>query len=330
MRSSHDELPEKQTELLRKAIRLEWISIVAMAFVITAVGLAAGQSQAMKTAFAEDLLSLLPPIAFLVGMWRVGKGVDLRHPYGHHRAIGAGHLVSAVALLGFGLSLVIDGAMTLAKGERPPIGAFSIAGFTFWSGWLMVGVMAISVVPPMILGRMKLKLSEPLHDKVLAADADMNKADWSTGLATIAGVLGIGMGLWWADSVAAIAVATSILKDGFTNVRAAVADLLDARATPIDTMEAHPVIQQQADVARAADWVDRAAVRVRDMGHVFHSEVFVVPVADHQPHVAEIEELRRRCQEVDWKTEDTVVVVTEHLPGHLVPPDQSSTSGTKT
>ena len=86
-------------------------------------------------------------------------------------------------------------------------------------------------------------------------------------------------------------------------------------------------------VAAAVEWlpgVDRAAVRVRDLGHVFHSEIFVVPMAGYQPHVAEIEELRRRCQEVDWKTEDTVVVVTEHLPAHLVPPDQSSTRGTKT
>ena len=44
------------------------------------------------------------------------------------------------------------------------------------------------------MGRIKLRYAEQLSDKVLRADADMNKADWLTGLATAVGVLGIGLG----------------------------------------------------------------------------------------------------------------------------------------
>ena len=62
----------------------------------------------------------------------------------------------------------------------------------------------------MILGRLKKPLAEGLYDKVLHADAEMNRADGLTGLAAIAGVIGIGMGLWWADSVAALVIALDV------------------------------------------------------------------------------------------------------------------------
>ena len=131
-------------------------------------------------------------------------------------------------------------------------------------------------------------------------------------------------------AAAAVLVATSILHDGVKNLRAAVGDLLDARATPIGSDEPHPVVRQLQRAAEATDWVDRATVRVRDMGHVFHSEVFVVPRHGIDPTVDQIEELQRRCAELDWKVEDTVVVVTHHLPKELVVPAQSSTRGTNT
>ena len=41
---------------------------------------------------------------------------------------------------------------------------------------------------------------------MLYADAKMNKADWLTATAAMVGVVGIGVGLWWVDAVAAIAI----------------------------------------------------------------------------------------------------------------------------
>ncbi|HHT11871.1 MAG TPA: cation transporter [Propionibacterium sp.] len=285
-----------------------------MGLIIVAVGLVAGQSQAMRTAFVEDLLALLPPIAFLLGVWRARKGRSPKHPYGHHRAMSAGHLVAAVALLTFGLSLTWNGASALLSGERPPVGVTSIAGYTFWAGWPMMIVMSLTVIPSVILGRMKLKLAEELHDDLLSADADMLKADWSTALATVAGVAGIGFGLWWADSAAALLVSVSIVKDGVTNLRGAVGALLDARATPIASQEPDPVIDKLREAALEEPWVEDVAVRVRDMGHVFHSEAFVVPVSGRPVDARMIDRLRDRLSEVDWKAVDTVVVPTADLP----------------
>lgn len=70
----YSSLPPDKSAALDRAVRLQWISLAVMSVVILVVGLVAGQSQAMRTAFVEDLLALLPPIAFLLGVWRAGKG----------------------------------------------------------------------------------------------------------------------------------------------------------------------------------------------------------------------------------------------------------------
>ena len=55
----------------------------------------------------------------------------------------------------------------------------------------------------------------------------MNKADWMTGAAAIGGILGIGLGWWWADAVAAAFISLDILHDGYINLRQAVFDLMN-------------------------------------------------------------------------------------------------------
>lgn len=106
------------------------------------------------------------------------------------------------------LFLVVDSGTGLLKAEHPPIGAVQLFGTTIWLGWLMIAVMAVTSVPPVILGRLKMRLAKDLHNKVLYADADMNKADWMTGAGSIVGIAGIGIGLWWADAAAALFPAT--------------------------------------------------------------------------------------------------------------------------
>lgn len=325
-RFHHFDLPEEQSTALKKAVRLEWITITAVAGIVVIVGLTAGQSQAMRTAFVEDMLSFLPPIAFLVAVRRASKEPDDQHPYGYHRSVAAGHLVASCALLGMGLWLAIDATLGLVKGDRPPIGLVSVYGFELWAGWLMIAAMVITAIPPMILGRMKMKLAEPLNDKVLAADADMNKADWSTGLATIAGVVGIGLGWWWADAVAALVVSIGIIKDGATNLWGAVKDLLDSRATTVDGKSPHPVIDAMAATAQHEAWVEQAGVRIRDMGHVFHAEVFVVPKEGREPTLRQIEALTQRCRSLDWKVSDTVLIPVGQLPEGLTGARDSSSS----
>lgn len=318
-RFGHTELPEEQKAALRKAVRVEWVTIGFLAVSTLLVYLVLGNSQAMKAAWIEDLLSFLPPISFLVATRVIRRRPSETHPYGYHRAVGVAHLVAAVALLVMGGYLVVDSALKLITTEHPTIGGITLFGSTFWLGWLMVLAMLLTAGPPVVLGLIKMKLARTLHDKVLYADADMNKADWMTALAAAVGVLGIGVGLWWADPVAAILISTSILHDGIKNVRGAIGALTDTRARTFDDAEPHPIGERIDSYLRSLHWVRDARSRVRDEGHVFHIEAFVVPRRTTRATLHRIEKARRTCIEMDWKVQDMVIVPVAELPEEFLP-----------
>ena len=205
--------PDKQ-EAHRRAQRLEWITIGFMLSIIAVLYLTMGNSQAMRTAWIEDILTLIPPIALLVAVRWEKKPPSERFPYGHHGAVSIAFLTASVALLGFGVLLLYESIRSLLSGEHPSIGTVTIIGHQIWLGWLMIAALTYSAIPPVILGHKKLPLAHELHDNVLRADADMNKADWITALAAIAGITGIALGFWWADATAAAVISLSIVRDG--------------------------------------------------------------------------------------------------------------------
>ena len=292
-RFGRTELPAGQREALRRAKRLEWVSLGTLSVTVVLVFLVLGNSQAMKVAWIEDMLSLLPPLAFLVAGRFIRRQPDREHPYGFHRSIGVAHLVGAVSLLAMGGFLVVDSGANLLSAKHPTIGGVAVLGQTVWLGWLMIAVLVVTSIPPAILGHLKMKLAEPLHDKVLYADADMNKADWMTASAAIIGILGIGVGLWWADAAAALLISVDILYDGVKNLRAAVAGLTDTRARTYDDKAPHPLQHDVEEFLRGLEWVAAAESRVRDLGHVFHVEAFVVPRGGAVPPLGVLQ----RCRE---------------------------------
>ncbi len=313
-RFGRTELPASQEAALRRAIRIEWFTLAFLAVAITLVFLVMGSSQAMKAAWIEDLLSLAPPIAFLVAVKIVNKFPTAKYPYGFHRAIGVAHLVAGVALLTMGAFLILDSITGLISAEHPPIGSVVIFSQPVWLGWLMMGVMALTIPLPIYFGRVKMKLAKELHDKVLYADADMNKADWMTAVGSIVGVAGIGLGLWWADAAMALFIAASILWDGIKNLRAAITDLMDTRATTFDDGSPHPVGQKVDAFLRDLPWAGEVGSRVRDQGHVFHVESFIVPTSGQMPSLQQLVDARDGCIDLDWKIQDIVLVPINELP----------------
>jgi cation diffusion facilitator family transporter len=308
------ELPPELETVLKKAVRLEWVTLGFLAVAITLIYLVMGSSQAMKAAWIEDLLSLAPPIAFLLAVKIVNRPPSEKYPYGFHRSVGVAHLVAGVALLTMGAFLFVDSAIGLVTAEHPPIGTIQLFGTTVWLGWLMIAVLSLTVVPPILLGRAKMDLARKLHNKVLYADADMNKADWMTGVGSMIGVAGIGIGLWWMDALVAMFIASTILLDGFKNMRGAITDLMDTRATTFDEAKPHPVIGKVDGLLLGLPWVKEAGSRVRDQGHVFHVESFVVPRHGRAPSLRRLEEARDRCIALDWKVEDIVLIPVAELP----------------
>lgn len=313
-RFGHTDLPQEQSAALRRAVRLELATLAFMVTAIAVVFLTMGSSQAMQTAWAEDLLALVPPLAFLVAVRRARGRPTSDHPYGFHRATGIGHLTAAVALLAVGVALVVDSGLGLLRAEHPPIGTTEVFGHAIWSGWLMVAAMVYTGVGPFVLGRLKLPVAEQLHDKVLYADADMQKADWMTALGTIVGVIGIGLGLWWADAAAALLIAGSIVHDGWRNLRAAASGLMDRRARTFDDRHPHPLTRSVHEVLARQEWVAGSRSRVRDQGHVFHVEAFVRPRPGHEVTLAELEDAVDLLRALDWKINDVVLMPVRQLP----------------
>jgi divalent metal cation (Fe/Co/Zn/Cd) transporter len=324
------ELPRELQELQRKAVRLEWLTLAYLLSAVVLLFFTLGSSQAMKGAWLEDMLSLAPPAAFLIAARVRNKPPNARFAFGYHRAVEIGYLTGSLALLFMGLFLIVDSALKLLGGDHPSIGMVELFDWQVWLGWLMLGALVWSAIPAVILGRIKIKLAAELHDKVLYADAQMNKADWMTAGAAMVGVIGIGLGLWWLDAVAAIVIGSDILHDGATYTSAAMRDLLDGRPRRYDEEGEHPVNEVIRKTVAGADWIEEAAVRMRDSGHVFSVEVLAVPV-DHDDHPVErAEELTKRIRDVDWKVQDVVVAVVRELENApedvVVRPDAAATA----
>lgn len=271
----HDR-PDDITRTLRRAERLEWWSIFWLLTIIAVMYFAMGSSQAMKTAWIEDTLSLLPPALFLLARKFEDKPATDKYPFGFHRAGSLAFLLAAGALTAMGVFLLYDAARALILQEHPTIGNVVVLGWDVWLGWLMVAALIYSVIPPVILGRMKKPLARDTMDKILYTDADMNAADWKTGLAGIAGIIGIGFGFWWADAAAAGLISFDVLRDGVRNLRIAVAELLDGAPRELDSPDIHPVVEALSTALRTR-FPDHD-VQVRETGRYLRANV--IPTKD--------------------------------------------------
>jgi cation diffusion facilitator family transporter len=311
--ASSPELPPDLRRTLGRARRLEWLTFAYMASAVVILALVLGSSQAMKTAWIEDLLGLIPPVAFLVAARFNTRGPTARFPYGFHRIVSIGHLCSALALFVMGAYLLVESVLKLITAEYPTINSIELFGRTVWLGWLMLPALAYSAVPAFFLGRAKIPLAEELHNKVLYADAKMNKANWLTAGAAMVGVVGIGFGLWWADAAAAAIISVDITKDGVSNLRRAVVDLMDQAPTTVDGDEADPLGEKLASMLRGLDWVEEVDLRLREEGQVYFGEALVVP-SEETDIPEKVEDALERARDLDWRIHDLALTPVRELP----------------
>lgn len=270
-RVSIDSFPAAIRDDVRRARRLEYWNIGWSVSIIIVMGLAMGGSQTMKTAWVEDTLGLIPPIAFLIALKMEMKPRSKLFPFGFERAQGLAFLIAAVALAGVGTMLLWDAAATLIAQEHAMVGSIRILGRDIWLGWIMIAAQIYSIVPPFIIGRMELPLAERMQDEVLYTDAKMNKANWMTGAAGIGGVIGLGMGWWWADSVAAALISIDIIIDGWRALKIASAELVDGIPRKLGETAPDP------DAIALTEQLERhypgAKARVRETGRYMRAEV---------------------------------------------------------
>lgn len=302
------EYPRRLQPYEDRATRLEWLSIVFLTVTAILVYLVMGNSQAMKASLFEDLLALIPPITFLIVSRVRRRPQSHGYPYGFHRAVTVGFLISAFTLTTVGAFLLYDGASKLILRERVTIGTMDVFGHLVWQGWLMIAVMLFASIPLVFIGRAKKEPSCRIHDKLLHSDAEMNAADWKTGAATIVGILGIGAGFWWADAAAAVFISLDILYDGVRNLRDAVGDIMDRRPRTVDHAHDIELAESMEKKLRQLAWVRAAKVRLRENGHVFFGEIAIQP-ADEAAPLQRIEEAEQAVYSLDWRIRHVAVTL---------------------
>ncbi|RNI21773.1 cation diffusion facilitator family transporter [Rufibacter latericius] len=310
---SRFEYPEELQPVFKKAKKLEWITVAYLISTALVVYLTMGNSQAMKTAYFEDLLSLTPSVSFLIASRIFHKKPNKDFPYGYHRVVSIAYLCSALALFSVGAFLIYDSSATLIKQEHPTIGIKVIFGHEIWLGYLMMAAMVYSTVPAMVLGRLKLPLAKKLHEKNLYTDADMNKADWMTGAAAIPGIIGIGMGWWWADSVAALIISLDIIKDGYTNLKQAVFALMNQVPKNVDDQKTDPLLLEIEHKLTHQPWIKEHMFRLREEGHIYQGEAFVV-IQDEVNLTQRLEKLSEEISDLNWRVQEFVIMPVRELP----------------
>ncbi|WP_375195696.1 cation transporter [Sphingobium sp.] len=269
---SEDSLPRELERPMRQAIRLEYWNIFWTITVIGAMGLVLGRSETMKTAWIEDSLGLVPPIMFLIAAHMERRlSRSERFPFGFERVNGLGFFVAAVALTAVGALLLCNALTALWAAEHATVGSVLLFGQEIWLGWLMLAAQLYSLVPPMIIGRRELPLAEKLNDKLLHTDALMNKANWLTGAAGLAGVIGLGLGWWWADSVAAAIISIDVLNDGIKALRSSTAELVDGAPRALSSADLSEDAQQVGK--KLLQNFPGATVRLRETGRLIRAEV---------------------------------------------------------
>ena len=309
--------PEEQREARDRARKLAWLSIVLLTSGAIAIAVTVGQSQAMKTAWVSDILTAVPPMALLVALRYELREPTKRFPYGYFRTISIAFLVTACVLTVVGLYLFADSAMKLLKQERPPIGTVTIFGRQIWAGWTMIAALAYSLSIGVLLGKLKKPVAETLHDKELEAETQMNKAEWMSEGAAIVGILLVGYGHWWGDAAAEAFISIELVRDGWINIRQVVGDLMDESPSVLGKSRLEHLPTKVREAAEGLGWVERAAVRLREQGHVITGDVLVVPRVEMTENaaalVARVEDAANSLCEVDWRLHGLTVMPVSHL-----------------
>jgi cation diffusion facilitator family transporter len=305
-------LPQDKQRLSERAKRLEIITICFMVSIVIVIGIVAGSSQTMKAMWVEDVLSIVPPTAFLIGRRFSDKPPDNHFPYGYRRTVSIAFLTAATTLLSLGLYILIDSTAKLVMAQAPTIGTVSLFGKRIWLGWLMIAALVYGAIPPLVLGRMKLSLARELHDKALQTDAKINKGDWLAGLAGVGGILGIAYGFWWADGIAALIISVEIVRDGFGDLKNSVSQLMNKTPTDIDGEQRDQIPVKIEHELTQLHWVQKAHVRLREDGDVLSGEAFVVPHDEHNL-LAHLKDAKDLANSLDWRLHDVNVIPARSL-----------------
>ena len=181
--------------------------LVALASVFIGVALVLGKlvvglltgSLGILSEAVHSILDVIASVFALVAVRTARKPADSEHPYGHGRAENVAAFAEGVLLMITAVGIAFEAVRRLVAGG----GAVNAAGYAF--ALLIVTLFVEAGRAGILRG-----VGRAADSEALQADATNRLADVLATVAVLAGLIGVRMGLEWADSVAALLVAAII------------------------------------------------------------------------------------------------------------------------
>ncbi len=146
-----------------------------------------------------------------------GKPADEQHPYGH------GKIESISALAETALLFLLSGVVIWEGVTRLVEHAGQHVEANVWA----FGVILVSIGVDFVRSRALSRAARKTSSHALEADALHFSSDLWGSLAVLVGLIGVRFGLWWADSIAALAVAVLVCIAGWRLGRRTIDTLID-------------------------------------------------------------------------------------------------------
>jgi cation diffusion facilitator family transporter len=258
--------------------RVAAISVFASAGMATAkfvVGILIGS----LALISEAMHSSVDVVATII-TWMVVRVSDLPADEEHHYGHGKIESISALGVIA--LLYVLAGGILVAaysrlrEGAPPPV--ISAVPFV---------VLVIDIAVNFWRARALHRAARETQSQALAADALHFASDVLGSIAVLIGLALAGLGFWWGDAAAAVAVAIMIAALGLRLARSTVETLLD-RAPEGASEKARDAIRSLAGV------VDVERVRVRMVGATHFIDA-IVQVPRTTP-IDRVDEIKRKAQ----------------------------------
>jgi divalent metal cation (Fe/Co/Zn/Cd) transporter len=198
----HDGQQERRPEHLRRAFRLEYLTVgwnIVEGIVSVAFALAAGSIALLG--FGID--SFVETASGLVLIWRLHAEKHARDHAEVERLDRRARKLVGLSLFLLAGYVVIEAVRDLISQDRPE---------PTWAG---IVITAISMVAMAWLARAKRRTAAALESRAMQADSFQTTACWWLSLITLVGIaLNAAFGWWWADPVAALGMTYFLLAEG--------------------------------------------------------------------------------------------------------------------
>jgi cation diffusion facilitator family transporter len=192
------------------------VASAAMTIAKAAVGISTG-SLAILSEAGHSLIDLGATIMTYAAVRVSGKPADDEHHYGHDK------IESVTALAETALLFLLSGIVVWEAGKRLVEHEAHAVDANFWA----FGVIGASIVIDFFRARALSRTAKATQSEALEADALHFSSDLWASLAVLIGLGGVRLGIWWADSVAALAVAILVCVAGWRLGRRTIDTLTD-------------------------------------------------------------------------------------------------------